>query len=92
MGMITLTGTLTAKNAAEAEMVRQFFPEHIRLSRAEPGCLKFEVTPGADPLVWHLDEAFINAAAFEAHQSRTRASVWFEKSAPLARDFHKTEV
>ena len=37
--MITVTGTLTCANAEEADLVRTYLPEHIRLSRAEPGGL-----------------------------------------------------
>ena len=91
MGMTTLTGTLTCKSEADLEMVKTYLPEHIRLSRAEPGCLKFEVTQGEDPMVWHLDEAFKDAKAFEAHQTRTKATIWAEKSAHLARDFQRVD-
>lgn len=50
--MIRVTGTLTCSMADEAELVRQHLPEHIRLSRAEPGCLTFNVDPTEDPLLW----------------------------------------
>ena len=85
--MITVTGTLTCSTADEAAIVRTYLPEHIRLSRAEPGCLKFNVDPTDDPLVWRLDEAFVDRQAFDAHQTRTRDSVWFRVSASLKRDF-----
>lgn len=91
MGMTTLTGTLTCQTEADLALVKTYLPEHIRLSRAEPGCLKFEVTQSEDPMVWHLDEAFKDAAAFEAHQTRTKASIWAEKSAGLARDFKRVD-
>jgi quinol monooxygenase YgiN len=41
--MIHLEGRLIFKDEAEAALVAQHLPEHIRLSRAEPGCLSFEV-------------------------------------------------
>jgi quinol monooxygenase YgiN len=91
MGMITLTGTLTCQSEAEAEMVRTYLPEHVRLTSAEPGCLKFEVAQKDDPWVWHLEEAFVDAAAFSAHQTRNAASPWAEKSAALARDFTRVD-
>jgi len=89
--MTTLTGTLTCTSEAEADLVRTYLPEHIRLSRAEPGCVKFEVTTGENPLVWHLDEAFVDAAAFAAHQTRTKATIWPDKTAGLIRDFKRID-
>ena len=85
--MIHVTGTLTCATAAEADIVRRHLPDHIILSRAEPGCLTFNVEPTASPLVWRLDESFADRAAFEVHQARTRASDWFAATAGLARDF-----
>ncbi|WP_137112557.1 putative quinol monooxygenase [Rhodobacter sp. SY28-1] len=85
--MIRVTGTLTCSTVEDADLVRQHLPEHIRLSRAEPGCLTFNVDPTDDPLVWRLDESFVDQAAFAAHQTRTRVSVWYEATAGLKRDF-----
>ncbi len=85
--MITVTGTLTCATAEEAGIVRALLPDHIRLSRREPGCLSFDVTATDDPLVWRLHETFTDRAALEAHQARTRASAWFRATAHLARDF-----
>lgn len=89
--MIRVTGTLSCTTAADAVLVRQHLPEHVRLSRAEPGCLTFRVDPTDDPLVWRLDETFADRAAFEAHQTRTRAADWFRITAHLRRDFHVAE-
>ena len=89
--MITVTGTLTCATDAEAATVRSLLPTHIALSRAEPGCLTFNVDPTDNPLVWRLDESFTDRRAFEAHQARTRASEWFAASAGLTRDFQVTE-
>ena len=89
--MIHVTGTLTCATEAEADIVRRHLPDHIILSRAEPGCLTFNVEPTANPQVWRLDESFADRAAFEAHQVRTRTSEWFTVSARLARDFKVTE-
>jgi quinol monooxygenase YgiN len=71
----------------EIAMVRDALPEHIRLSRAEPGCLSFEVTQdGGDPCRWNLAESFRDMAAFEAHRARTAASDWGRRTARLHRD------
>jgi quinol monooxygenase YgiN len=89
--MIRVTGTLTCATEAQADTVRAYLPEHIRRSRDEPGCLSFNVDPTADPLVWRLDESFVDRAAFEVHQTRTRASAWFRATADLTRNFTVSE-
>ena len=73
---VTLTGTLRCANRDEAARVQAALPEHIALTRAEPGCLSFEVTPSDDPLIWSVSEEFTTPAAFEAHQTRAKASIW----------------
>ena len=90
--MIRVTGSLTCVTAQEAETVKRHLPEHIRLSRAEPGCVSFNVEATENPLVWRLDESFVDHDAFKAHQDRTRASDWFAATAALARDFAVREV
>ena len=70
---------------------RSALPTHIRLSREEPGCLRFDVTEDADvPGRFHVSEAFIDAAAFEAHQTRARASDWGMISAGFERQYKVT--
>ncbi|ABF64597.1 hypothetical protein TM1040_1864 [Ruegeria sp. TM1040] len=43
-GRVYLSGHLFCASAQEQALVEQYLPEHIRLTRAEPGCLSFEVT------------------------------------------------
>lgn len=88
--MIRLTGTVTCTTPDDCWVIETYLPEHIRLSRAEPGCLTFDVVQTADPMVWHLDETYTDQAAFDAHQTRNRASVWWEKSQRIVRDFKVT--
>ncbi len=90
--MIRVTGSLTCATSDDAEVVLRYLPDHIRLSRAEPGCLAFNVTRSSDALVWELDETFADRAAFEAHQVRARGSDWFRATAHLARDFQTVEL
>ncbi|MEP4198086.1 MAG: antibiotic biosynthesis monooxygenase [Aliishimia sp.] len=87
---VTLTGTLTCKTEAEAARVRSALPEHIKLTRAEPGCLSFFVEPTDDPFIWQVDEEFVDAAAFEAHQTRAKASHWAAETKGIPRDFKIT--
>lgn len=86
-GEVRLSGRLICATEAEAETVRRLLAEHIRLTRAEPGCLSFEVTGTADPMVWQVEETFADPAAFTAHQTRTRASVWGMATAGFRREF-----
>ncbi len=88
--MIQLSGTLTCPTADDLKIVETYLPEHIRLSRAEPGCLSFDVSQTANPLVWQLDETYVDQTAFDAHQTRNRASVWWQMSQGLVRDFKLT--
>lgn len=76
MSDVRLTGQLVCKNQDEAQLVSEHLPKHIALTRAEPGCLSFEVVRSADPLVWHVEEHFGNESAFRAHQDRVASSEW----------------
>ena len=84
---VRLTGRLICATAEQAARVAAHLPDHIRLTRAEPGCLSFEVLPTADPLVWSVAEHFTDRAAFDAHQSRAGASLWARATAGIRRDF-----
>ena len=90
--MITLAGFLVCTTEGEAACVRAHLPAHLALTRAEPGCLSFEVTPTADPLVWQVSETFTSRAAFDAHQTRAAASPWAAATAGIRRDYTVTEA
>jgi quinol monooxygenase YgiN len=85
--VIRLTGHLICADAQEAAIVAAHLPDHIRLSRAEAGCLQFEITPTDDLLVWLVEESFTDQAAFDAHQHRTRASQWWAATSGIRRVF-----
>jgi quinol monooxygenase YgiN len=90
VGIVRVTGQLICTTADDAAIVKAHLPTHIALSRAEPGCLSFDVMPTENPLIWQLDESFENKAAFQAHQDRTRASDWFHRTSHIARNFTVT--
>ncbi|WP_425090268.1 putative quinol monooxygenase [Tropicimonas sp. S265A] len=81
---VRLAGTLKC-DGEDAEIVRKALPEHIRLSRAETGCVSLDVTETA-PDVFEVAEHFTNAAAVKSHQSRTRASRWWDLTRHIPRD------
>ena len=84
---VTLTGYLRCETAAQAERVRTALPEHIRLTRAEAGCVSFEVSASDDPLVWNVAEEFTDPAAFQTHQTRAAASEWARQTEGIPRDY-----
>ena len=62
--------------------------EHVALTRAEPGCLSFEVLPSATVAGrFMVSEVFSDQAAFEAHQQRARQSPWFALTEGIVRDY-----
>lgn len=90
--MVALSGRLICADTAQMLLAMDLLPDHVRLSRAEPGCLRFDIAQDSDPLIWNLSELFIDRTAFQAHQDRTAASVWGQESKGLARDFTRREV
>lgn len=90
--MIRLRGQLICMTGDEAEAVCRHLPDHTRLSRAEPGCLTFDVSPTDDPMVWEVMESFRDRAAFDAHQTRSRDSAWFAATRHILRDFRLEEL
>jgi quinol monooxygenase YgiN len=87
MGIVRLSGQLVCATADDAAVVTAHVPSHIALTLAEPGCLSFSVTQTSDPLIWQVDETFVDEAAFDAHQTRTKASDWATLSAHIERRF-----
>ena len=82
-----LSGWLICADLAEVATIQRHLPDHLRLSRLEPGCLAFDVWQTADPLMWRVEEHFSSAAAFDEHQRRTRGSNWWAATAAIAREY-----
>lgn len=90
--MVALHGSLTCTDMGQMMTALSLLPDHIELSRAEPGCLRFEITQAEDPMVWTLSEVFADADAFAAHQARTADSTWGRDSRDMVRDFHRHDL
>ena len=88
-GAVCLTGTIRCA-PDETELLRAAIADHVELSRAEPGCLAFDIRATADPCVYEVSEGFRDEAAFAAHQARTRASPWWRITRQMPRDFEIT--
>ena len=70
------------------EQVRQALPAHISLTRAEAGCISFEVCEDSNqPGRFEVSEVFANRAAFEAHQDRTKNSDWYRITQGIPREY-----
>lgn len=75
------------------DAVKAAVGDHIALTRAEAGCLSFEVSPCPDVQGRFLvAETFKNRTAFEHHQTRTKASAWAEITEGLPRKYKITEI
>ncbi len=67
--MICLNVLLTAKDAADVAKIRDFLGHAMRKSRAEPGCLRFDVYhSSAEPCRFMLVEHWASQEALDAHR------------------------
>lgn len=74
--------------STDLAMVQDALPDHIRLTRAEPGCIIFEVKQSsADLNRFHVYEEFTDRDAFDAHQVRTRNSYWAQVTESAERHY-----
>lgn len=75
MTKVWLRGQLRCATSAQAAIVAEHLPRHRELSRAEPGCLVFEVHQADAPLVWQVEECFVDEDAFVVHLKRATVSI-----------------
>ncbi len=89
---IRLTGHIDVP-AHRLDAVTAALPEHIRLTRLEPGCISFEVNP--DPQQkgrFTVVELFASRTDFDQHQTRTKASDWARVTDGISRSYSIVEV
>jgi quinol monooxygenase YgiN len=87
MGDVRLSGQLICASREQVRIVDEQLPLHSELTRAEPGCISFEVVRTDDPLVWQVDELFQDAASFAAHQQRVAGSEWGRATVGIERRY-----
>ncbi|HLR28377.1 MAG TPA: antibiotic biosynthesis monooxygenase [Ruania sp.] len=87
MSIVELRGRLICAHGQDAMIVRRHLPQHIELTRAEPGCLRFDVQQSDDPLAWTVSEEFVSQAALDMHQARVRAGDWGRATVGIKRDY-----
>ena len=67
--MFCINVLLQVKNQADVDEVARLLTEAARLSREEPGCLRFEAFHSqSDPNVFLLCERWESEAAWQAHR------------------------
>ncbi len=87
MPRVLLDGYLEVP-ADRVDSVAAALPEHIGLTRAEPGCLSFSVVQSAEqPTHFMVSEVFAGRDAFEAHQRRAASSPWAKVTAGMPRHY-----
>ena len=60
---------VTVKNEADIPLIRELLTEQCRLSRAEPGCVKFDVFHSqADRKLFLLVESWSSPETLDAHR------------------------
>lgn len=73
--------------------VKDELDNHIQLTRAETGCLIFEVTQDQlNPCRFDVCEEFAEQAAFQAHQARVKSSRWGEITVNVERHYTVTGI
>ena len=92
MESVRLNGQLLCDDPGQAAIVVQYLPLHLGLTRAEKGCISFNVTPTHDPLVWQVDEYFRDAVSFRAHQQRVSSSEWGRETSGIERRYTITGI
>ena len=73
---------------ADREAFAQALHEHSRLTNAEVGCHYFRVV--AHKTIagrYHVEEAFDDIEAYNAHMTRTRQTVWAKVTANISRHY-----
>ena len=77
--MITLHVTIEVRNQADLAKVSELLIAHARASRAEPGCLRFELLQSQDPPTsFFIVEDWDSDAAIDAHRIATSFTTIYE--------------
>ncbi|WNC68799.1 antibiotic biosynthesis monooxygenase [Thalassotalea nanhaiensis] len=73
---------------ADLEIVKAELIVHSKLTKEEPGCLVFNVTPDDKNVnKFNVYEEFIDQIAFDNHQSRVKRSNWGKVTKRVTREY-----
>ena len=90
MSRIVLEGHILVPDK-DIPAVMAALPTHIKRTRMEKGCLRFEVTQDPqNPSLFRVYEEFVDRAALEAHQQRVRTAEWGKIAADAERHYKIT--
>lgn len=93
--MIYLTILLTTKDTADVPKIRDLLVQAMHKSRAEPGCLRFDVYHStAEPRRFTLVEHWASQEAVEAHRlAEAYTTIYKPQVMPLVdREGHPAEL
>lgn len=93
--MICLNVLLKVKDPAHVDQIRTLLTEQGRLSRQEPGCLRFEVYhSNTDPTRFVLNERWESQAALDVHRTaQAYTQIYQPKVLPLVdREGHPSQL
>lgn len=92
MSKLILEGHIVVSDTDLAKVVAEL-PSHIELTRAEDGCLRFEVTHSSDtPNAFYVYEEFTDRVAFDAHQQCIKSSAWGKAAGDVQRHYQVTKA
>ncbi|WCN08137.1 putative quinol monooxygenase [Marinomonas mediterranea] len=84
---IVLSGYIVIPEA-ELALVEDALVEHIALTKAEEGCLVFNVSKDpVNPCRYDVYEEFSSQAAFDFHQARVKSSPWGQATINVERHY-----
>ena len=87
MGKVILSGYVVATKEDLPAIVAAL-PEHIRLTRAESGCIVFNVKQDSENLCrFNVYEEFIDQISFDKHQARIKNTKWSHATKNLLRHY-----
>lgn len=92
MPKVKLNGQLICQTPEQLKAVERLVEQHVADSRAEEGCLSFDITPTKNPLVWNVDEIFDSESAYQAHKARMLDSDWYESTKGIKREYNITLI
>ena len=83
--MVSIHVSLTVRNQSDVAKVARLLGEHAKLSRAEPGCLRFELfQSNLDPHAFFIVEAWESQKALDVHrEAQAFTTIYAPQVVPL---------
>jgi quinol monooxygenase YgiN len=87
MGKVILEGYIVV---SESDLInlKEHLDEHIKLTRAENGCIVFNVEQrNGKELIFDVYEEFSDKEAYYFHQERLKASPWYKATRKVEKHY-----